>query len=147
MSRRAILKVFVILMIASLVAACGPTPEPQTIIQTVEVEKTVVETVEVEVPAEAAKPSGETIRIGGVGPLSAPGTVVGGIAMQFAMNLAVQDINEAGGVLGKPLELIFADTEGLPERGGAVVERLINENGVVAITGEYHSAVGLVELE
>jgi len=137
--------VFVILVIVSLLAACGPTPEPQTIIQTVEVEKTVVETVEVEVPA--AKPAGETIRIGGVGPLSAPGSVVGGIAMQFAMNLAVQDINEQGGVLGRPLELIFADTEGLPERGGAAVERLINENGVVAITGEYHSAVGLVELE
>jgi ABC-type branched-subunit amino acid transport system substrate-binding protein len=73
--------------------------------------------------------------------------VVGGIAMQFAMNLAVKDINAAGGVLGKPVELIFGDTEGLPERGGAVVERLITENKVVAITGEYHSAVGLVELE
>jgi branched-chain amino acid transport system substrate-binding protein len=67
--------------------------------------------------------------------------------MQFAMNLAVKDINAAGGVLGKPVELIFGDTEGLPERGGAVVERLITENKVVAITGEYHSAVGLVELE
>jgi ABC-type branched-subunit amino acid transport system substrate-binding protein len=135
------------LTIVSLLAACGPTPEPETVVQTVEVEKTVVETVEVEVPVEATRPPGETIRIGGVGPLSAPGTVVGGIAMQFAMNLAVQDVNEAGGVLGKPLELIFADTEGLPERGGAAVERLITENGVVAVTGEYHSAVGLVELE
>jgi ABC-type branched-subunit amino acid transport system substrate-binding protein len=99
-------------------------------------------------PAAAAPVvEGDTVRIGGVGPLSAPGTVVGGIAMQFAMNLAVQDINAAGGVLGKPVELIFADTEGLPERGGAVVERLITENNVAAITGEYHSAVGLVELE
>jgi peptide/nickel transport system substrate-binding protein len=35
-------------MLAVLLAACGPTPEPQTIVQTVEVEKTVVETVEVE---------------------------------------------------------------------------------------------------
>jgi branched-chain amino acid transport system substrate-binding protein len=145
MSRRSMLSVLVFLTIVSLLAACGPTPEPQTIIETVEVEKTVVETVEVEVPA--ARPEGDTIRIGGVGPLSAPGSVVGGIGMQFAMNLAVQDINEAGGVLGKDLELIFADTEGLPERGGAAAERLITENGVVAITGEYHSAVGLVELE
>jgi peptide/nickel transport system substrate-binding protein len=36
------------LIVLSLLAACGATPEPQTIIQTVEVEKTVVETVEVE---------------------------------------------------------------------------------------------------
>jgi branched-chain amino acid transport system substrate-binding protein len=52
----------------------------------------------------------DTIKIGGIGPLSAPGSVVGGIAMKFAMELAVKDINDAGGV---------------------------------AITGEYHSAVGI----
>jgi branched-chain amino acid transport system substrate-binding protein len=145
MTRRTAFGLVVILTIVSMLAACGPTPEPQTIVQTVEVEKTVVETVEVEV--QPTRPAGETIRIGGVGPLSAPGSVVGGIAMQFAMNLAVSDINAEGGVLGKPLELIFADTEGLPERGAAAAERLITENGVVAITGEYHSAVGLAELE
>jgi branched-chain amino acid transport system substrate-binding protein len=89
----------------------------------------------------------ETIRIGGIGPLSAPGAVVGGIAMQWTMNLAVKDINEKGGVLGKQLELIFADTEGLPERGGTVAERLINENKVVGIAGEYHSAVALAVAE
>ncbi|MFN2292229.1 MAG: ABC transporter substrate-binding protein, partial [Anaerolineae bacterium] len=145
MPRRTLLALVVILTIISMLAACGPTPEPQTVVQTVEVEKTVIETVEVEV--QPTRPEGETIRIGGVGPLSAPGSVVGGIGMQFAMNLAVKDINEQGGVLGKPLELVFADTEGLPERGAAVAERLITENGVVAITGEYHSAVGLAELE
>lgn len=89
----------------------------------------------------------QTIRIGGIGPLSAPGSVVGGIAMQWSMNLAVKEINEKGGVLGKRLELIFADTEGLPERGAAIAERLINENKVVAIAGEYHSAVALAVLE
>lgn len=141
---------------APLMAACA-APTPQVI------EKVVKETVvvEKEVPVEVTKvvekvvekvvtPTPvpvETIRIGGIGPLSAPGTVVGGIAMQFAMNLAVKDINEAGGVLGKPIELIFADTEGLPERGAAVAERLITENRVVAITGEYHSSVGLAVAE
>lgn len=97
--------------------------------------------------ATSAGGTGDTIKIGGVGPLSSPGSVVGGIAMKFAMELAVKDVNDAGGVLGKPMELIFVDTEGLPERGGAAAERLITEEGVVAITGEYHSAVGLVELE
>jgi ABC-type branched-subunit amino acid transport system substrate-binding protein len=89
----------------------------------------------------------QTIRIGGIGPLSAPGSVVGGIAMQWSMNLAVKEINEKGGLLGKRLELIFSDTEGLPERGAAIAERLINENKVVAIAGEYHSAVALAVLE
>jgi len=41
-----------LLLVLALLAACGPTPEPQTVVQTVEVEKTVVETVEVEKPVE-----------------------------------------------------------------------------------------------
>lgn len=130
-----------LLIVAMLVTACvapaGPAPVQQPAAE---------EPMAAEAPAEGeALPAaeGDTIRIGGLGPLSAPGSVVGGIAMQFAMNLAVQDINEAGGVLGKPLELIFADTEGLPERGVAVARRLISENKVVALAGEYHSAVGL----
>lgn len=151
------LLVFVVLLILSVLAsACQAEPIVQTVVVTEVVRETqeVVVTKEVQVekevlvtPTPAPMAEADTIRIGGVGPLSAPGSVVGGIAMQFAMNLAVQDINAAGGVLGKPLELIFADTEGLPERGSAVAERLITENNVVAITGEYHSAVGLAELE
>jgi len=39
--------IIVLITLATLVAACGATPEPQTIVQTVEVEKKVVETVEV----------------------------------------------------------------------------------------------------
>ncbi len=95
----------------------------------------------------------ETIRIGATGPLSAPGAVGGGIAMQWAYNIAEADINSAPtcGIeidgVNYPVEVIFADTEGLPERGVAVAERLINENNVVAITGEYHSAVGLAMME
>jgi len=158
-----------VMVILSLLAASCATPTPEIQVVTKEVEKVITQVVEVEreitkivagtpvvetvvetkivervvTATPAPKPEGETIRIGGIGPLSAPGSVVGGIAMQFAMNLAVKDINEAGGVLGRPLELVFADTEGLPERGVAVAKRLIAENEVVAIVGEYHSAVGL----
>jgi branched-chain amino acid transport system substrate-binding protein len=89
----------------------------------------------------------ETIRIGGIGPLSRPGAAGGGAEMLNAMKVAASEINEAGGVLGMRLELIFADTEGLPERGVAAVERLITENKVVGIVGEYHSAVGLAIME
>jgi peptide/nickel transport system substrate-binding protein len=51
----------VVSMLALLVAACGPTPEPQTIIQTVEVPVQVVETVEVEVEVEV--PVVETVEV------------------------------------------------------------------------------------
>ena len=47
-----VVQILSLLAVISLLAACGPTPEPQTIVQTVEVEKTVVETVEVEKEVE-----------------------------------------------------------------------------------------------
>ncbi len=83
------------------------------------------------------------IKIGGIAPLSAPGTVVGGEAMRDAMLIAEEDINAAGGVLGCPIKVVIGDSEGLPEKGKALMEKLITEDGVVAVGGGYHSSVGV----
>ena len=81
--------------------------------------------------------------IGGLAPLSAPGTVVGGEAMREAMLIAEEDLNAAGGVLGCKVKVVIADTEGLPEKAAAVMEKLITQDGVVAVGGGYHSSVGV----
>jgi branched-chain amino acid transport system substrate-binding protein len=83
------------------------------------------------------------IKLGGLAPLSAPGTVVGGEAMRDAMLIAQEDINAAGGVLGCDVAVVIGDTEGLPERGAAVMEKLITQDNVVAVGGGYHSSVGV----
>jgi len=83
------------------------------------------------------------IKIGGIAPLSAPGTVVGGEAMRDAMLIAQGDINAAGGVLGCDVEVVIADSEGLPEKAKAIMEKLITQDGVVAVGGGYHSSVGV----
>jgi ABC-type branched-subunit amino acid transport system substrate-binding protein len=93
--------------------------------------------------AGAASAADCPIKIGGLAPLSAPGTVVGGEAMRDAMLIAQDDINAAGGVLGCDIEVVIGDTEGLPERAKAVMERLIAQDGVVAVGGGYHSSVGV----
>jgi branched-chain amino acid transport system substrate-binding protein len=157
MLRRTMLAVAAILVVTTLVAtACGPTPTPQVVKETVVVEKEVEVTKVVEVEKEVevvvtATPEpvaeAETIVIGGFGPLSAPGSFQAGTQMRQATEMAVEGINEAGGVLGKKVELVFGDTEGLPERGTAVTERLITQDKVVALTGEYHSGVALTEME
>ncbi len=88
-----------------------------------------------------------TLKLGSLVPLSAPGSVTGGTAMKFALEIALEEINAAGGVLGQQVELIILDSEGLPERGATAMERLINQEGVVGVAGAYHSAVGLAAKE
>jgi ABC-type branched-subunit amino acid transport system substrate-binding protein len=91
----------------------------------------------------AASAADCVIKIGGMAPLSAPGTVVGGEAMRDAMLIAEDDINAKGGILGCDLDVVIADTEGLPEKASAVMEKLILQDGVVAVGGGYHSSVGV----
>ncbi len=92
----------------------------------------------------------EAIKIGGLVPLSAPGSVGGGVAMSWAFNRAVDDINADCGVqIGDQnyrLQIVIGDSEGSPERGQAVVERFILEDEVHAVSGVYHSAVGLATM-
>lgn len=96
---------------------------------------------------EEAAAEGEPIILGALAPLSAPGTVVGGEAMVDAMRIAEEEINANGGLLGRPVTLIIEDSEGLPERGTAAMEKLINQDGAVAIGGGYHSSVGVASKE
>ena len=91
----------------------------------------------------AAEAADCPIKLGGLAPLSAPGTVVGGEAMRDAMLIAQDDLNAAGGVLGCDVEVVIADTEGLPEKAAAVMEKLITQDGVVGVGGGYHSSVGV----
>jgi branched-chain amino acid transport system substrate-binding protein len=93
--------------------------------------------------ASAAEP----IRIGWVGPLSPPGGYAEGTNMKNAAALAMEEINAQGGVLGRKVEIIFADTRGMPAEGRTAAERLVQQDKVVAVFGEFHSAVALAEME
>ena len=57
--------------------------------------------------------------------------------------LAVETINAAGGVLGRPLELISEDTQSKPGESGTAVRKLISRDKVVAILGEVASSRSL----
>ena len=93
--------------------------------------------------ARAADP----INIGWVGPLSPPGGYAEGTNMKNAAVLAAEEINAAGGILGRPVEIFYADTRGMPAEGRTAAERLIQQNKVVAVFGEFHSPVALAEME
>jgi ABC-type branched-subunit amino acid transport system substrate-binding protein len=63
--------------------------------------------------------------------------------MQEAKILAMEDINAAGGVLGRPIELIFFDSkELLAETFAAAAEKLINQEQVDAVIASYSGESG-----
>ncbi len=83
----------------------------------------------------------DSIKIGGIAPLTPPGGVQTGESLRDGMIVAVEELNAAGGILGQKIELIIEDTSGVPEKGVAVYERLTSKENVVAVTGSAHSAV------
>jgi branched-chain amino acid transport system substrate-binding protein len=80
-----------------------------------------------------------SIKIGVLGPFK----LTPGRDIQEASTLAVEEINAAGGVLGRKLELIFAETEQNPEKGKTAVERLLFVDKVDVIIGEHRSEVSI----
>ncbi len=58
-------------------------------------------------------------------------------------NLAIEQVNAAGGVLGRPLELLSRDDNAKPDDALRVANELVFNNKVVALTGTFFSNVGL----
>ena len=59
------------------------------------------------------------------------------------IELALDEVNEAGGVLGKPLEFIFRDDQGKPGEAIKIAEELMTRESTVMLTGTILSNIGL----
>ncbi len=59
------------------------------------------------------------------------------------IELALEEVNSAGGVLGKPLEFIFRDDQGKPGEAIKIAEELMTREGTVMLTGTILSNIGL----
>ena len=59
------------------------------------------------------------------------------------IRLAVEEENAAGGVNGKPIEVITYDDKGEAREAGSAVTRLVSRDGVVAVLGEVASGLSL----
>jgi branched-chain amino acid transport system substrate-binding protein len=67
-------------------------------------------------------------------------TATFGISTKNGIDMAVDDINKGGGLLGKKVRVIVEDDQGKPEEAQTVVTKLITKDGVVAILGEVASS-------
>lgn len=97
----------------------------------------------VALPALAADP----ILIGASITQSPPGSVVQGTQVKDGMEILKDMVNAKGGVLGRPIQVLYEDNQGIPEKGRAATEKLITSNKVVALAGGHQSSVCLAEIE
>lgn len=62
-------------------------------------------------------------------------------SLDAAITLSAAEVNMAGGILGEPVELVFADCGFTPECAVAAVDRMLDEEQVDAIIGQHTSNV------
>ena len=84
----------------------------------------------------------DTIKIGVTQPLTGAFAASGNYVAQGA-KIAEEEINKAGGVLGKKLQLIIEDNKSNPTEAVATAEKLINSDKVPVLMGAWSSTLTL----
>jgi branched-chain amino acid transport system substrate-binding protein len=84
----------------------------------------------------------DEIVVGEYGSLTG-GTATFGSSTDEGVRLALDQINSAGGVLGKQIRVIVEDDQSKPEAAVTAVQKLISEDHVIAVIGEVASSRSL----
>ncbi len=83
----------------------------------------------------ACSSEGRPILIGVSGPFSQPR----GVSMRHAAQLAAEEINAAGGIGGRRLQLVFADDSGSEDRAVRIAKAFSDSAAMVAVVGHLSS--------
>lgn len=95
---------------------------------------------------ESSKGGEDTFNIGLAISLTG-GTALFGEGVQQGAEIAVEEFNESGGFNGKKANLITYDDEAKPEKSVEVVQRLINQDNIVALVGPANSGNALAHIK
>jgi branched-chain amino acid transport system substrate-binding protein len=90
----------------------------------------------------AQSEAGEPVVIGAILPLTGDGSAYGP-GMEVAIRAAVDEVNAAGGVMGRELQLVVEDDATNPDQGVRAASKLIDVNKVQAVIGTWASSVTL----
>lgn len=92
--------------------------------------------------SESKTGAADTIKVGEFASLTGKEAAFGQSSHKGTL-LAVEEINAAGGVLGKKIEFIYEDNRSTPGESATVVKKLITRDHVVAVLGEVASGRSL----
>lgn len=115
---KTILSIIVLVVALAIIVGCAPTAQ---------------------VGGESKAP----IILGYVGNVSSPGTK----PCMDIMQMAVEEINASGGVMGRPLKLLIEDSKGETSLSVAAVQRLVIGNNALAYYSEGRSEIALATKE
>ena len=90
----------------------------------------------------AVQSTGDEIVIGEVGSLTGNDATFG-TSTRDGVDLAVQQLNKAGGINGKKVRVVVLDDQGKPEEAATAMTKLITQDKVVAVLGEVASTRSL----
>lgn len=83
------------------------------------------------------------IRIGVIGPFASKSSGDMGQSIRGGARIFEEEVNAAGGLLGRKIELVFKDDEAKPEQGVNVAKELIEKDKVVAAVGYANTGVAI----
>ena len=90
--------------------------------------------------------SKEPVKIGLSAAVSG-GSAASGEAIKRGLQIAIDEINGKGGVLGgRKLELVIRDDEGNPQKGVTIARELVEREKVAAVFGGLHTTVALAQV-
>ena len=89
-----------------------------------------------------AAPAAEPIKIGAFFALSGPNAPIG-TPTKLVAEMVVGQINQAGGINGRPIELVMGDTESDPAKAATIAKKFIFSDKVAAIIGPTSTGEGM----
>jgi branched-chain amino acid transport system substrate-binding protein len=138
MLKKSMLLVSIIVLLSIVLGACAPAAAPAE-------EAPAAEESAAEAPAEEAA-STEPIRIGMGAIMTGSDTYIHGELITNAALLAAEEINAAGGVLGRPLEIVIQDDAGDPKQAVTVAHSYCDDESIVAVMVDPYSGMAFAAM-
>ncbi len=133
--KKIILSLMLLFALALLAAGCGQSPVAQPTATSPPPTKVVPSTA-------VAAPSGKPIKFGVAGPMTGSAAAYGESQLN-GVKIAVTEINEAGGINGRPIEIVPGDDQCDPTQAANVAQKFVADPDIFAVIGHVCSSASL----